>query len=574
MTKNQYDITEIKQRLDKPVVLIGMMGAGKTTLGLLLAKELQWPFYDTDDEIVRAAGKSIAQIFSEDGEPTFRELEKQTIAGLLRTGPCIIASGGGAITVPEIAKAVLEQSLCVWLDAPVDVLVERTKGSNRPLLQHSDPLEVLTTLSEKRQVAYQQAHIHVQDMGLTPEEAAQRILLQLREYIFMHSSDQEEAKHIPQTLCLDVSLFDRSYPIYIGSNLLAKTDVWLNQEFTGRKAFVITDYNVRAAVTDKFVETLKPHMKSVAVMELAPGEQTKSFDRFEAVMEWLIDNGVNRDSLIFAVGGGVIGDLAGFAASTILRGIDFIQIPTTLLSQVDSSVGGKTGINSRNAKNMVGAFYQPRTVVIDLDALATLPPREWRAGYAEIVKYGLLEDIHFLNWLIENGHKVMAGDPLATLRAIEVSCHMKAEIVHEDEREQSGRRALLNLGHTFAHAIEGVCHYDGSILHGEAVGIGLVLAARLSHRLGYLEAEDVSIIKGHLQSVGLPTEITDVPLPQGTTVKHLLDIMKADKKATKDGLVFIVLRHLGHAEVQGGISESLITEILAESMSAPKASAA
>ncbi len=574
MTKKQYDITEIKQSLNKPVVLIGMMGAGKTTLGLLLARALQWPFYDTDDEIIRAAGKSIAQIFSEDGEPAFRELEKKTITSLLRTGPCIIASGGGAITVPEIAKAILEESLCVWLDAPVDVLVERTKGSDRPLLQHSDPLEVLTILLDKRQAAYQQAHIHVQDMGLTPDEAVQRILLHLREYIFMNSTDQEESKHIPQTLCLDVSLFDRSYPIYIGSQLLDNTDVWLNHEFVGRKAFILTDYNVRPVITDRFVEIVKPHMKSVAVMELAPGEQTKSFDRYEAVMEWLIENGVNRDSLIFAVGGGVIGDLAGFAASTILRGIDFIQIPTTLLSQVDSSVGGKTGINSRGAKNMVGSFYQPRAVIIDLDTLATLPPREWRAGYAEIVKYGLLEDIHFFNWLIENGQKVLAGDELATLRAIEVSCHMKADIVHEDEREQSGRRALLNLGHTFAHAIEGVCHYDGRVLHGEAVSIGLVLAARLSHRLGYLEADDVTIIKGHLQSAGLPTEIGDVSLPDGVTVKHMLDIMKADKKVTKDGMVFVVLRHLGSAEIQGGIAESLIAEILTESMTTTKASAA
>lgn len=564
MSKIEHDIDEIKGLINKPIVLVGLMGAGKTTVGGILAKQLGWPFYDSDEEIVKTAGKSISQIFSDDGEPAFRAMERRTIQRLLMTGPCVIATGGGAITIPETAREIIARGLCLWLDAPVDVLVQRTQGSDRPLLQHGDPEEVLMNLYEKRRAAYLQAHIHVQDAGLTPDEITARIILQIREYIFMRSTDAEESKHIPQTLCLDVSLGERSYPIFMGVDLLAEPDIWLSQEFRGRKAFVLTDYNVRALITDKLQETLRPLMKSVEVMELPPGEATKSFDRYEAVIEWLIEHGVTRDSIILAVGGGVIGDLAGFAAATILRGIDFIQIPTTLLSQVDSSVGGKTGINSKNAKNMVGAFYQPRTVVIDLKTLTTLPPREWRAGYAEIVKYGLIDDAHFFNWLLDNGQKVLLGNDLALLRAIEVSCHMKADIVREDEREQSGRRALLNLGHTFGHAIEAAMHYDGTVLHGEAVAVGMVMAARLSEKLGYLDSMDIQQITQHLKQCGLPTSIRDLKLPPNITPTRIVELMKTDKKANKDGMVFVVLRHLGKAELADGIPEDMVYSVVGE----------
>ena len=218
--------------------------------------------------------------------------------------------------------------------------------------------------------------------------------------------------------------------------------------------------------------------------KVAAGEKSKSFFDYQAILEWMIENGLNRQSAVIALGGGVVGDLAGFTAATALRGVKFIQIPTTLLSQVDSSVGGKTGINSRFGKNLVGAFYQPQTVVIDIETLKTLPKREMLAGYAEIVKYGLLGDGKFFSWLEAHGADVIAGDADALIHAIEKSCSMKAEIVRQDEFEETGLRALLNLGHTFAHALETACQYDGRLLHGEAVGIGLVLAARLSQSDG------------------------------------------------------------------------------------------
>lgn len=569
MIETQKNIDEIKAHLTDPIVLVGLMGAGKTTVGRLLAEKLGWPFYDSDDEIVRSAGKSISKIFEEEGEPAFRDLERMTIQGLLRHGVCVIASGGGSISIPETAKSILENSLCLWIDAPVDLLVERTRGSNRPLLQHGDPTEVLTMLARKRNEAYRQAHLHVLDDGLEPEEMTNRILMQIREHLFESIADTEDDDdtHVPQALCMTVSLFDRSYPIFIGSGLLEDLDVWLGHEFHNRKAFIITDYNVRAAVTDKFQQVLTPYMKSVSVMELPPGEQTKSLDRYQAVTEWLIESGIKRDSVVFAVGGGVIGDLAGFAASTVLRGVDFIQVPTTLLSQVDSSVGGKTGINTKFGKNLIGAFYQPRAVVIDLDTLKSLPKREWLSGYAEIVKYGLLGDAEFFTWLEINGQKMLEGHPVAVMRAIEKSCDMKAEIVSQDEREENGLRASLNLGHTFGHALESLTGYGSELLHGEAVAIGCVLAARLSFELGYVSESDVMRVAHHFKSVGLRTEIREVKLPEGTTAETIVNLMRKDKKSNADGMVFVIMKRLGDVELSSTVPEGLVYKVVEDSLS-------
>ncbi|OFW87926.1 MAG: 3-dehydroquinate synthase [Alphaproteobacteria bacterium RIFCSPHIGHO2_02_FULL_46_13] len=566
MIKTQSNIESIKANLDKPIVLVGLMGAGKTTVGRILADMLGWPFFDSDDEIVRAAGKSISAIFEEEGEPAFRDLERITIRGLLRNRRCVIATGGGSISVPETASMILEGSVCLWLDASVPVLVERTKGSDRPLLKHGDPAEVLGMLLEKRRSTYMQAHLHILDDNLDPDDMASRILMQICEYLFDHNSIEDVEKHVPQALCLTVSLFDRSYPIFIGANLLHDIDVWLSHEFHGRKAFIITDYNVRAAVTDKFQAAITPHMKSVAVMELPPGEQTKSFDRFQVVVEWMIENGIKRDSIVFAVGGGVIGDLTGFASSAVLRGVEFIQVPTTLLSMVDSSVGGKTGINSKFGKNMIGAFYQPRAVVIDMEVLSTLPAREWLAGYAEIVKTALLGDSDFFTWLEINANKILEKNPVTVMRAIEKSCHMKAEIVAQDEHEENGMRAKLNLGHTFGHAFENLCGYGSTLLHGEAVGVGLVLAARLSHALGHLSEKDVMRITYHLSKMGLKTEIRDIGLPAGTTVDQIIDLMRKDKKSTQNGMVFVVLTRIGDVELVYDVPEEMVEKIIRESM--------
>ncbi len=360
---------------------------------------------------------------------------------------------------------------------------------------------------------------------------------------------------------LEVKLSERSYPIYIGSDLLHKTDIWW-PETKAQKAFIITDESVGNIYADRLQVILPVES---AVYKVPAGEKSKSFREYEALLEWMIGNGLNRHSLVIALGGGVVGDLAGFVSATAMRGVKFIQMPTTLLSQVDSSVGGKTGINSRQGKNLIGAFYQPQVVVIDIATLTTLPDREMKAGYAEIVKYGLLGNSRFFEWLEQNGQRVLNREADALVYAIETSCSMKAEIVRQDEFEETGLRALLNLGHTFAHALETYCQYDGRLLHGEAVGIGLVLAARLSAGLGYISHVDAQRVKAHLSSVGMMTEISDI-CDFDATAQELLSLMRKDKKATSNGLVFVLLNKLGRARLDSEVPEEKVLEILKESI--------
>jgi 3-dehydroquinate synthase len=365
-----------------------------------------------------------------------------------------------------------------------------------------------------------------------------------------------------------VNLSDRSYPILIGQGVLSYHEMWLPADSAGRKVYIITDENVFSAHAERLQASLTGRVAHLMTYVLPPGEQAKSFSWYQQILEWLLENGVNRRSLIIAAGGGVVGDLAGFVAASVLRGIEFIQIPTTLLAQVDSSVGGKTGINSAQGKNLIGAFYQPKNVVIDLNTLATLPRREILAGYAEIVKYGLLGNIRFFEWLEENGQKVCSGDTEALSYAIETSCKMKAEIVQQDEREENGLRALLNLGHTFAHALETACDYDGRLLHGEAVGIGLVLAGRLSEQLGLITSSDSQRIKIHLQSLGMKTEISDIAPSVTASPDDLMALMQKDKKMTPDGLAFVVLQKLGRAKLEKNVTASQVRALLQDSLHA------
>ncbi len=334
-----------------------------------------------------------------------------------------------------------------------------------------------------------------------------------------------------------VHLSDRSYDITIGQDLLPNANYYLPEELRDRRYFVLADKNARGHARE-----LIGALGGAESLSLKGGEQAKSWEGLRTVADWLLDHKVDRKSVLFAVGGGVIGDLGGFAAASVLRGIPFVQVPTTLLAQVDSSVGGKTGINSRHGKNLIGAFYQPRAVLCDLGVLATLPDREIKAGYAEIVKYALINDPAFFEWLEENGEKILTGDEAALSYAIETSCKAKAAIVAADEKE-AGQRALLNLGHTFAHALEAAAGYDGRLLHGEAVSIGLVLAYRLSVKAGLCSGNAAQAVEAHLSRLGMPTAIPDFS-PDADT---LMALMQGDKKAEKKQIGFIVTRGIGQA---------------------------
>ncbi len=361
---------------------------------------------------------------------------------------------------------------------------------------------------------------------------------------------------------LRVELGRRSYDILVGSGLIA--DAGRHIRPLAERAVIVTD----AHVGNLHLPTLEAAFDRAGIaheaVRLPAGEQTKDFAHLAQLSENLLSLRIERGSLLVALGGGVIGDITGFAASILLRGIDFVQIPTTLLAQVDSSVGGKTGINTPQGKNLVGTFHQPRLVLADLDALATLPKREIRAGYAEVVKYGLIADAPFFAWLEDHGAALVDGDVEARRHAIAVSCATKARIVGADERE-AGQRALLNFGHTFGHALEAECGYGDELLHGEAVAIGMVMAFDLSARLGLCPTADAARVVRHLASVGLPTGLEAID-GRAFAAERLIDHMRRDKKVTQGRITFVLTRGIGQAflardvaldEVQGMLDEAI-----------------
>ena len=357
-----------------------------------------------------------------------------------------------------------------------------------------------------------------------------------------------------------VGLGERSYDIVIGEDLLASAGAHLKDVLSRPRAVIVTDENVAGRHLEAFARSCGESGIGTESIVLPAGEATKSFDQLEKLTGELIDAKVGRDDMVVALGGGVIGDLAGFAASILRRGVDFIQAPTTLLAQVDSSVGGKTAINVPQGKNLIGAFHQPRLVLADVSALDTLPPREVLAGYAEVVKYGLLGDQPFFEWLEANGQAVIDGDRTARIEAVARSCEAKAKIVAADERE-GGVRALLNLGHTFGHALEAEAGFDGTLLHGEAVAIGMIQAFELSVRLGLCPGQDAERVRRHFKAVGLPTDPADRGL-DGVPASRLLDHMAQDKKVRDGRLTFIMARRIGEAFVTRDIPATDVLEYL------------
>ena len=351
-----------------------------------------------------------------------------------------------------------------------------------------------------------------------------------------------------------------SYDIHIGAGLLRSCAPFLSKLLTRPFVAIVTDEKVAQVHLENLTQTLDSAGISYVTKIMPPGEASKSFTGLETLVDWLLDNKVERQDMVIALGGGVIGYLTGFAASTWRRGVRFTQIPTTLLAQVDSSVGGKTGINVPQGKNLVGAFHQPSLVLADLDVLQTLPDREFRAGYAEIVKYAAICDRPFFDWLESNLDALKNRDIQALSYAIAKSCQTKADIVAQDEKEH-GSRALLNLGHTFAHAYENLTGYSDNLLHGEAVGLGMAQAARLSVDLGLCPETDAQALVNHLASVGLPISQTDVKGgPFEAT--NLVNAMAQDKKVSQGVMTFILMKAIGKAFITNDVSAKQITTFL------------
>ena len=361
---------------------------------------------------------------------------------------------------------------------------------------------------------------------------------------------------------LRVELAARSYDILVGPRLIERAGAEIAPLMRRRQAVIVSDENVARHYLAALRDSLSTAGIAHHAVLLPPGEETKSLDHFGRLAEDILGVGIERGTMLVALGGGVVGDLTGFAAATLLRGIDFVQIPTTLLAQVDSSVGGKTGINTRRGKNLIGAFYQPRLVLADTGTLGSLPRRELLAGYSEIVKYGLIRDAGFYAWLEVEGAALCALAPEALRRAVVTSCAMKAEIVAGDEREE-GDRALLNFGHTFGHALEAETGFSSRLLHGEAVGLGMVLAFDFAARHGLAPPEDARRVRRHLEEMGLPTRLAELGLNQ-TPADRLLAHMSKDKKVRDGRITLILPRRIGEAFVMRDAPAEKLRDFLAD----------
>ena len=548
------------------IFLVGLMGSGKTTVGRALAKKLNKRFIDSDHEIEARTGASIPLIFEIEGEASFRQREADMIRDLTAHDGVVLATGGGSILNPQSREYLKSRGLVIYLRAGVSSILQRTgHDKNRPLLQTADPRRRLEELTLQREPYYREvADIVIETGRPNVQYLVQTIVAYLenlpghRKDTSLHDADLSPMENTSQTVAepitLQVDLGERSYPITIGQSILANGKR-IVEAVSGERAAIVTNTVVGPLYLDDVAQALRAAGKRVTEIVLPDGEEQKTWQNLQRIYDGLLGDQCDRKTTVIALGGGVVGDMAGFAAATYMRGVPFVQLPTTLLAQVDSSVGGKTGINHPLGKNMIGAFYQPKAVIADTATLNTLPARELSAGLAEVIKHGAIIDADFFDWIESNIEQLMARDPEALAYAIKRSCEIKADVVRQDERE-GGLRAILNFGHTFGHAIESGMGY-GNWLHGEAVGCGMVMAADLSHRLGYIDANARERVAALVQAAGLPHLAPDLG------AARWLELMQVDKKNEGGQIRFILLKPLGAPLITTVPQEALLATLQA-----------
>jgi len=553
------------------IFLVGLMGAGKTTIGRALAKKLNKRFIDSDHEIEARTGTTIPVIFEIEGEESFRKREAEIIRELSALPDIVLATGGGAILHAETRTFLKSRGTVIYLRAGINQILQRTgRDKNRPLLQTADPRKKLEELSRQRDPFYREvAHFIVETGRPNVQFLVQAILSQLELAPNPIIAPGAPATAMPQShfsfesamnpapaaaITLQVELGERSYPITIGHQLLDNPEL-LTRHIKGKRVAIVTNDIVGPLYLERVSNLLRAAGKQVTEIVLPDGEGEKNWASLMKIFDVLLAEQCDRKTTLVALGGGVIGDLTGFAAASYMRGVPFVQVPTTLLSQVDSSVGGKTGINHPLGKNMIGAFYQPQAVIADTATLHTLPPRELAAGLAEVIKHGAIIDAPFFDWIEANIGQLVARDNAALAYAIQRSCEIKAEVVRQDERE-GGLRAILNFGHTFGHAIENGLGY-GQWLHGEAVGCGMVMAADLSARLGFIDAAAKERLTALVKAAGLPVMAPDLGQ------ERWLELMQVDKKNEGGEIKFILIKPLGTPLITHAPQEILLQTIAA-----------
>lgn len=539
-------------------MLIGLMGAGKSHVGRLLSKRLNMPFFDADEVFEARTGHAIRDFFATEGEAAFRVREHAIMMQLLESGPCIIASGGGAVLHPATRTALKQRGCAIWLQARTHTLVARTDGDKvRPLLAAGDPADILATLESKRARFYADAaSLRIETDHLSPDDICDVITEALARGAF-------EAQD-----CLHVDVTPEGaapYTVMIGYGISQTLGQRIKTACgSSRRIRLFHDVVLSDSIPAITAELAAVGHTDIQVRMLPQGEAAKAWAPLQESVNWLLDTQCDRHTLVCAIGGGVVGDHAGFAASLALRGLDVVHVPTTLLAQVDSAIGGKTGINTHHGKNLVGTFHQPTLVIIDPALLATLPDRAMRAGYAEILKYALIADPHFYNWLEQAAPALLTRDPQALLCAIHASVAAKAATVSLDAKEH-GHRALLNFGHTFGHALEASCHYDDRLIHGEAVALGMSLAFQMSTAMGLCPPADCARVLAHLEKLGLPTQLHALDPSIDLSPATLIARMQSDKKASGGKLTFILTEGIGKAFVTKDTNAAILESILTQS---------
>jgi len=530
---------------NKNIILVGPMGAGKSAVGRQLANSLKRNFHDSDHEIVARTGVDINFIFEKEGEEGFRKRETDILNELCAKENIVLSTGGGSI-VRETNREIINRSgIVIYLHASVGQQVLRTrKKDNRPLLHQGDPKKILEQLMQARECHYREVADLVVD---TDEQKVKSVVDHILAAIESMSEQQENSQ--PKTLHeLNVKTRSRTYPVHIGIDILNSEKVIPQLE--KQNLVIVTDENL-----DKlYRKQLESKFKPLAWLVIPASESSKSMQHYQWLLDELLSLGVKRDAILLGFGGGVVGDLSGFVAATFMRGMQLMHMPSSLLAMVDSSIGGKTGINVASGKNLVGSIYQPHMVLTNLNFLKTLPQREYTSGLAEVIKYALLYDEKLMTKLEQQSVEIIKRD-LGVMQEIVQRCiEIKAEIVAADEQDH-GQRMLLNFGHTFAHAIETLQAYQG-YKHGEAVAIGMCMAADLSHSMNKISAQDVQRVKNLIKSFGLPTHWSEFESGE------FMQIMHGDKKNTATTQRFILLSKLGQAYVEESASEGQVRSIL------------
>ncbi len=515
------------------IFLVGISGAGKSTAGRLVAERLGWDFADSDDLIEERTGRKIADIFATDGEAKFRELEAAVLTDLSRRERLVVSTGGGALTT-DGGRAAIQSGFFVWLEVSPAAAAQRLSSdpaaATRPLLA-GDAEGRLAGLLATREPQYRLSDARVPVDGLSPAQVADRIV-----------KSWTDAADVAATVRTPAA----EYPIVVAGGALGRLGAICRERGLKGRAFVVTDANVAPLFTGAVIHALSGADYETDSFVIPAGEEQKTLATVGTVYNWLLQHKVERSDFVVCLGGGVVTDLAGFAAATVLRGIPFVHVPTTLLGMADAAIGGKTGVDHPLGKNMVGVFAQPRAVVIDPAVLETLPDRHRRAGWAEIIKHGFILDEQLVCDL-----EAAAGDPRSMLSAdlIGRSVAIKAAIVSEDEREQ-GRRTLLNYGHTVGHAIEAVTGYS-TYLHGEGVAVGMRAAGLIAVELGALDRASFERQQALIRACGLPERAPDVP------VEAVIDAMSRDKKVRGGDIQWVLLDRIGHAFVREAVPEDV-----------------